>query len=185
MKHFCPSRIKYFRYSDVKNISERNNFKITLPFNLSKIGHSKINYIIYKTGIHNVISRNHAMIYIAPLTRENSLNYSQLPFRSRLRDIYSPVSSKPSMKRTSYEIVALKANESAHWFPRVTSAQRLETTTHNIANEIVSNNSVSHYRNNWNAMIAIVSVSFMPLSFPLFHWSFFSLIIKMHNENIA
>lgn len=54
------------------------------------------------------------MIYIAPLTRENSLNYSQLPFRSRLRDIYSPVSSKPSMKRTSYEIVALKANESAH-----------------------------------------------------------------------
>lgn len=52
------------------------------------------------------------MIYIAPLTRENSLNYSQLPFRSRICDIYSP--AKPSMKRTSYEIVALKANEPAH-----------------------------------------------------------------------
>ena len=34
------------------------------------------------------------MIYIAPLTRENSLNYSQLPFQSRLHDIYPPVSSK-------------------------------------------------------------------------------------------
>lgn len=118
MKHFCPSRIKYFRYSDVKNISERNNFKITLPLNLSKIGHSKINYIIYKTGIHNVISRNHAMGYDDLYRSTNE---------GKLVKLFSTAVSK---SLTRYIFSSFQQNR--RWNEQVTKSLRLKRTNRHI-----------------------------------------------------